>query len=265
MEAKDYYKNDGYFKKSPNLSLRKELTSRYMLIKQAKKRIKLMERVAPEITYKDKRILDVGCGYGELLYVFKKQFNSSVQGLEPSKETASLGTKMFNIPIDDLLLEEFISDEKFDIILCNHTLEHVRDPAEFLSELSALLKPDGYLYIEVPNIMSPTGGFSLNKFLYNEHLQTFSSYNLNELLKRVGLHTIEYSDDNFLRFFISSKDLPKKSTPVKISSNGILDFLENYSNDYFWLNTLLVYVEKLKYLLELTYYKISKDRKSEAN
>jgi SAM-dependent methyltransferase len=41
-------------------------------------------------------------------------------------------------------------DESYDIILCSHVLEHVRDDAKALRELMRVLSPDGFLLLIVP-------------------------------------------------------------------------------------------------------------------
>jgi SAM-dependent methyltransferase len=46
-------------------------------------------------------------------------------------------------------------DKKFDLITCNHSLEHMRDPLSALRRLHDLLQPDGHLYVSVPNLGDP--------------------------------------------------------------------------------------------------------------
>ena len=40
----------------------------------------------------------------------------------------------------------------FHIVVLFHVLEHVLDPVSFLRSLSQVLRPDGRLVIEVPNV-----------------------------------------------------------------------------------------------------------------
>jgi SAM-dependent methyltransferase len=41
-------------------------------------------------------------------------------------------------------------DNKFDVVLCNHVLEHVRDDREALREIHRVLKPGGFAILQVP-------------------------------------------------------------------------------------------------------------------
>jgi len=46
------------------------------------------------------------------------------------------------------------SSEQFDAVTIRHTLEHAADPESLLREIHRILKPDGILLIEIPNIKS---------------------------------------------------------------------------------------------------------------
>lgn len=248
-----YYKEDGYFKSSPNRALQKQFISKSLLIELAKERTDSMLEVM-DLDLRKKRVLDIGCAYGEILYYLKKTYNCKVLGIEPSKETTEIGEKMFDVSIKPILLEEFKDKEKFDLILCNHTLEHVDNPSEFLLLMKNLLKPDGLIYIEVPNILKPTGRFNLNLFLYNEHLQNFTSNTLDLLLKKNKLYTYAYSDKNFLKFICGIDK--KKSVDVKqTTAKQVLASLKEYKDNYSAVDYIYVYAQKLRYLARLIFYK----------
>lgn len=252
--SKNYYKKDGYYKKSPNKGLRKIMVSKGLLTKLGIDRLKEIDSRF-NISWENKSVLDVGCGYGHLLYAIEKKYGCKVKGLEPSPEVAKIGKGFFGIEIVPEVLEKFSTDEKFDIVLCNHTLEHVDDPPAFLELLKKLIPDDGAIYIEVPNIMKPSGGYNLETFLYQEHLQTFSERNLEILFNNCGLGVINYNNDNFLRFFVQKeKNLLIKTAPQ--SANQVYKFLREYKNNYNIFNSLNVYFKKLLYLLKVIRYKV---------
>lgn len=249
-----YYKEDGYFKKSPNMAYKKQFISKSLLIKESEARLSNTLKIFP-VNLEKKKVLDIGCGYGEILYVLKKKYKCEVEGIEASGEAADLGSKIFSIPIHPTLLEEFVPKKKFDIVWCSHVLEHTSNPSEFLKKITSLLKDQGYLYIEVPNILEPSGGFSLDMFLYKEHLQTFSVYDLYLILERNGFAVAGYSDLYFLKFWciLSSKPGLK---PPKITSAQVLGFLQKYKDEYNLLSFAKVYAQKMLYATKLACYKM---------
>jgi ubiquinone/menaquinone biosynthesis C-methylase UbiE len=53
---------------------------------------------------------------------------------------------MIKMDITDIVFK----DNFFDVILCNHVLEHVLDDGKAMRELCRVLKPDGWAVIQVP-------------------------------------------------------------------------------------------------------------------
>ena len=47
-------------------------------------------------------------------------------------------------------------DNRFDMILCNHVLEHVKDDIQAMKEIHRVLKPEGFAILQVP-FFSPVG------------------------------------------------------------------------------------------------------------
>jgi hypothetical protein len=74
-------------------------------------------------------------------------------------------------------------DIKMDLVVLRHVLEHIFHLDEFLDYVKLILKPKGYLFIEVPDWSL------LDKYtdpLIFEHLNHFSTYNLIYLMRRNG-------------------------------------------------------------------------------
>jgi SAM-dependent methyltransferase len=57
---------------------------------------------------------------------------------------------MVKIDLTDILFE----DDSFDVIICNHVLEHIQDDRKAMSELFRVLKPGGWAILQVPIAMS---------------------------------------------------------------------------------------------------------------
>lgn len=89
----------------------------------------------------------------------------------------------------DILRDTFGERAKYVTVL--HTLEHLTDPVAFLEHVrTQVLAPDGYLYVEVPNLY----GFPLNDPL---HLFSYSQDSLRRLFARAGFETIETATSGF--------------------------------------------------------------------
>lgn len=48
-------------------------------------------------------------------------------------------------------VENFQFDEKYDCIWLSHVIEHLLRPDQALQKIKELLKPEGFVLIEVPN------------------------------------------------------------------------------------------------------------------
>jgi ubiquinone/menaquinone biosynthesis C-methylase UbiE len=93
-------------------------------------------------------VLDVGCGQGVGLEVFK------AAGLEPLGITLGADAEVcrakgLEVVEMDLSFLDF-EDGRFDMVWCRHALEHSVFPFFTLSEMHRVLKPGGLLYVEVP-------------------------------------------------------------------------------------------------------------------
>ena len=107
-------------------------------------------------------LLDVGCGGGSYLYRLKS-WGWNSYGVEPSAVGAaqahSLGLNVHHGQIEDARFP----DSLFDVIRLNHVLEHLTDPHGTMREIGRILKPEGIVYITVPNARS------LNFWLFGEN------------------------------------------------------------------------------------------------
>ena len=71
-----------------------------------------------------------------------------------------------------------------------HVLEHFLDPGAVLSKVRKVLKPDGVLYVAVPNAKKP-GWPLLASFFRVVHVSYFSGISLTSLLAQKGLKNIQ--------------------------------------------------------------------------
>jgi ubiquinone/menaquinone biosynthesis C-methylase UbiE len=102
------------------------------------------------------KVLDVGCGKGELLREIQTRYaNVELHGVDFS--TGRLREASERIGSKAILLEADIQEALpfpeafFDRILCTETLEHLKDPERCLQQIGRLLKSDGRAILTLPN------------------------------------------------------------------------------------------------------------------
>jgi len=132
------------------------------LIRRFLKRLELSRIDAVgEIIGRGDRILDVGCSTGDLLLLARDRFRQlyGVDFCEASLRTCKRklcerwnGRKDAVVVVGDLNSGFKFKDESFDLVTAIAILEHVFDVYGFIAECSRVLKIDGLLIIEVPNI-----------------------------------------------------------------------------------------------------------------
>jgi SAM-dependent methyltransferase len=99
-------------------------------------------------------LLDAGCGGGEFLYLVQAG-GCRVAGAEPNLAHARYAQQELGLEVHGGLIgDQPFEADSFDRITMFHTLEHLPDPAAALRRVSAWLKPDGLLFVEVPDLQS---------------------------------------------------------------------------------------------------------------
>ena len=96
------------------------------------------------------RVLDVGCGTGDRLDVFRSK-GFETYGVETS-DSANYAREHLNLNVSkgDLFSANF-PDEFFDLATLYNVLEHMHDPVRVMKEIHRILKKEGSLIIQIPN------------------------------------------------------------------------------------------------------------------
>ncbi len=101
----------------------------------------------------DQSILDIGCGNPSFLEIVNKNLNINCTGIDFSE----LGWhhKNYNdLSLIKVAIEDFKSNQLFDVITLWHYLEHDYNVLKTIEKLHQLLKPAGKIIIEVPDYKS---------------------------------------------------------------------------------------------------------------
>ena len=124
------------------------------------------EKLLEEIGLEGKRVLDVGCGTGNVSCWIARQVGEtgSVVGVDVSEEQTeiakknadAIGLKNISFKVGNAY-ETGVERESFDIAYCRFVLCHLMQPENALREMLATLKTGGTLVCEDLDI---SGGFS---------------------------------------------------------------------------------------------------------
>jgi len=105
------------------------------------------------LTENAKSILELGLGHGFTTAIFSKHFDRHLV-LDASPAVIENFRKRFpdcHAEIVETYFENFVSDEKFDLIVLGFILEHVDNPVELMSYYKHFLAPRGKMFVTVPN------------------------------------------------------------------------------------------------------------------
>ena len=106
----------------------------------------------------NKKVLEVGCGTGQLANFFSIGTNNQIVGLDPTINSLKLAKKfadqnnISNISfINADIFDDVLVDEYFDFIWCNGVLHHTKNPYLAFKILIKSLKKNGYVLIGLYN------------------------------------------------------------------------------------------------------------------
>ncbi|WP_371504475.1 class I SAM-dependent methyltransferase [Nitrosopumilus adriaticus] len=159
-------------------------------------------------------ILEIGSSTGHFLESIKNSV-SKVVGIELDPNHAKFSRETCNLEIIETPLEKTdFGEGTFDVIFMFQVFEHIQNPIEFLENCKKILKPNGVIYVEVPNIddalISVYESESFNKRYFRlPHVYYYSTKTLQKMFNKAGFHgtanTIqEYSLFNHINWILNN-------------------------------------------------------------
>ena len=151
---------------------------------------------------KSQNVLDIGCGEGFFAERLVAEGNRVV-GIDILQEPRhrDILAQYIQADLDQGLGQAIpaLGDSRFDRILLQDVLEHVRNPAKLLTDCHRLLTPQGLLLVSVPNVANITVRLLLlfGRFEYTErgildktHVRFFTRKSARRLLELAGYQVI---------------------------------------------------------------------------
>jgi 2-polyprenyl-3-methyl-5-hydroxy-6-metoxy-1,4-benzoquinol methylase len=149
-------------------------------------------------------LLDVGCGSGTLLGLLKQRRFRPV-GVDFSAAAARVAEAENGVDVVVGSLDQAsFPAGSFDIVTLFHVMEHVTNPRRVLTEVSRILRPNGSVILQVPNIDSL-------------QFKMFGSrwYGLD-----IPRHVIDYSKNSMLRLLAESGFVPFRIKHFNLRDNA---------------------------------------------
>ena len=87
------------------------------------------------------------------------------------------------------------SGDKYEAITLSHVMEHVHDPKQFIDSVFELLKPQGFIYIDTPNISCYGAKYFGKHWRGHEcprHITIFNCKSLERTLLQAGFENISF-------------------------------------------------------------------------
>lgn len=143
-------------------------------------------------------ILDYGCAKGTVMKRLKAQFPFLDTYLF---DVSQMYTRLWDTFTD---AEHYASyqpktvwKQKFDVITSFFAFEHTPDPLQELVTIKSLLKPDGLIYLLVPNVFDNVGDF-----IVADHIHHYTESSLRYMMAKAGFETVEVDTQSHFAAFI---------------------------------------------------------------
>lgn len=148
------------------------------------------------------KFCDLGCGIGITCGIYAALTGNISFGMDYSLEGTAVGckeAKRFKVPwfffVSDIL-NIGVKTGYFDTVYLGQVMEHLDNDSAALSEALRILKPGGKLIISVPTEYMPD--------IY-EHVNTYTSEKLKEMLLDVGIVDVSFYDIDKTRYIVSGR------------------------------------------------------------
>jgi 2-polyprenyl-3-methyl-5-hydroxy-6-metoxy-1,4-benzoquinol methylase len=171
------------------------------------------------------KILDIGAGTGAFLQTMQKA-DWQIEGLEPDEAARENAKMLYGLSLKPSKELFTLQAESFDAITLWHVLEHVHDLHEYMEQLKRLLKPQGCLFVAVPNYTSYDADVYQQFWAAYDvprHLYHFSPTSITQLLLQHGLQLKAIKPmwyDSFYVSMLSEKYKTNKNKIVRAVWNG---------------------------------------------
>jgi SAM-dependent methyltransferase len=140
--------------------------------------------------------------------LFRKQKNLNYITTDLLSPLADVKADICNLPF---------KDNEFDVILCNHVLEHIPDDTKAMQELFRILKPGGWGIFQIPQDLTRKTTFEDNSITDpKERAKIFGQYD------HVRVYGLDYFDKlRSIGFTVEEVDYTAQISPELVEKYGL--------------------------------------------
>ena len=148
----------------------------------------ILEHAAP------KSVAEIGANDGLFLSELRTAGVTTLAGIEPNPVSGRIarerGLAIYEGMASVATAERMVAEHgRFDLVVSRQVLEHVPGVGEFFATARALVRDDGYLFIDVPD-MDPSAELGDCSTLWEEHVTYFARPTLSALLLANGFEPV---------------------------------------------------------------------------
>ncbi|MDC1175388.1 class I SAM-dependent methyltransferase [Bacteriovoracaceae bacterium] len=141
------------------------------------------------------KVLDIGTGYGFWAKYLLNNGTKYLEGLDIDSNAVKYCLKHYSIDTKHINFESYNTHNKFNAIFMIDVLEHFIEPEQMLVKAGKFLEEDGFIFIQVPNVIGFKVPFNHSLGL-PYHLWQFDIHSLSKVINNSGFEVLEYWTGN---------------------------------------------------------------------
>lgn len=181
--------------------------SPYRVVREWHRGQRLLQRLRSSLA-PGSRVLEIGSGIGcNVMNFALAGFDAS--GVEPGAGFSAFSREKMQAQVLSCTLEDLAPTGDYDVVLLVHVLEHLPHPTRSLRQIAGLLRPQGKLYVEVPNFGLPHA--APGKQFHYAHIYNFTAQTLEMLTAKSGFRierTVSRPHERVLGLLLTKTDAP---------------------------------------------------------
>jgi 2-polyprenyl-3-methyl-5-hydroxy-6-metoxy-1,4-benzoquinol methylase len=194
------------------------------------------------------RLLDIGTGGGAFPYVASKR-GWKAEGCEPNRWLCNWALEHYGLPIrPGTVFDQNYPGQSYDVVTLWDVLEHTPDPKTEIREAQRLLRDEGLLVINYPDIGSWIARMMGRSwvFLLDVHLYYFTRSTIRRLLEDAGFEIVRIRP-HFQRLslgYILRRATPYAGAPARMAERLLRQAKVADWQAPYWMGQTLVIARK---------------------